>query len=508
MKKKISTLLALLTLWAAVITTTSTTSAQEKGGGGGGTDTSASIGALTAEKIWDPQSRLIVPRSRVPFIQIQITSGTTEPLQYLRLDRLGNVEFVKVLKRIVAIDGFSRVIASVEGVTLFAEPVFLYFRDTILQAGEPLLITIAGDAKEGTAFQSEAGKSIGLKIGEVRTGNTTNPTSTLYSTDLVGATHLVNAALQIGAILNLKRSGLSFNATVGKERYLGAMRVNTSSVENLRALPSFRVHGNRASEIGNLQLGVAVGESVRWVGLYRTALAPDSRSASFEVNEPVTLPKGGADFFFKGDIGSGFASGGTVAISTTPFEWRENFGEQFSYTIPIEGFGTVVGPTITVKSPRLDVSVETPPYSWVGADQANLTVLTVVLDARESSEDIRVTRLPFWFITAPQLRADVVRTGFFDGSVDLPSTETLHAGNSSDWVSAWSEAYADAVLVPKGFVKRLQLKIDLGPTASGYYGFGILDTSNLRATGAETGFSPFINLQPGWHIIRASQGKG
>ena len=111
-------------------------------------------------------------------------------------------------------------------------------------------------------------------------------------------------------------------------------------------------------------------------------------------------------------------------------------------------------------------------------------------------------------MTATEWKNDVKKAGYFDGDSDLPGTGTLHGNASSEWITAWSESYPEALRVPKGTLKELQLKIDLAPTASGYYGFGILDGSNFRVTGTETGFNPVVNLRPGWHIIRASQGKG
>ncbi len=463
---------------------------------------------ITVKKVWDPPTRSIAPHSRVPFIQVEIKSDTTEPLQYLRLDRVGNTEFVKVFKRIVAVDGFSRVITSVEGITLYAEPVFLYFHDTVIQAGESLFITLAGDVKDSTALQPENGKAIGLSVGEIRFGNTETATGIAFQKELSGATHTVDAGLQIGTITGFRSSIPTLNAEVGKGRDLGSLILFVSSGESIRALPSFRVYSSKMPSVQNLLVGVENNKGISWVGVVRPVFGSDGESSSLDTTEYVTLTSGINRFHFRGDVGMAFSSGDTIAISTAPFAWRAKYGETSVYDIPTDGFGTVVGPTVTVRGPRLDVSVKAPSYSWVGADQLNLTVLTIVLDARESSEDIAVTGLPFWYMTAPEWKNDVKKAGYFDGDSDLPGTGTLHGNASSEWITAWSESYPEALRVPKGTLKELQLKIDLAPTASGYYGFGILDGSNFRVTGTETGFNPVVNLRPGWHIIRASQGKG
>lgn len=465
--------------------------------------------AVSIEKIWDPGTRFLVAHTRMPFLQIRVTPNTDEPLQYLRLDRTGTAEFARVFTRIVAVDGFSRVIASAEGDALSAEPFYLRFEKTVIQARNPLLLTIAGETKSPIeALSAEAGKSVSLKIGEVRLGNASEP-STFSGLDIRGAVHTVNSSLFVGAITGIYRFGGEENRSIGTGQNLGAMRFTVSSAEDISSLPSFTINttGGTADDIHNLALVSSDGG--QRISMNITDLSRSGLTAAVEPEKYVTFAKGGAIFYFRGDIGNSFGKeGGTISFATTPSAWRSTYGAAHGYEIPVTSFGTITGPTITVRGPRLDISTKAPPYAWVDADQTGLTVLTYVLDARESSEDIGVTELPFWIVTAPQWRNDVSKARFYVGNTELPGTGTLHSSASSDWSSAYSTAFFPSIIVPQGTTKEIQLKIDLAVSANGFYGFGILDLGNIRAVGVQTGLSPTINLRPGWHIIRASQRKG
>lgn len=157
--------------------------------------------------------------------------------------------------------------------------------------------------------------------------------------------------------------------------------------------------------------------------------------------------------------------------------------------------------SVQPSSPKLNVSVSAMPVSQnIIAGSQNVTFANYILDAWQSSEDIRVTSLRLLYQTRSGGSAtNLTNCSLYDGLEKLNTgvniINPLYTGThvfDIDLGRVWR--------VPKGENKNLALKCDVAGNASGEYAWGLSVTANINAVGLGSGNAATV-------IVASSNGQ-
>ena len=207
--------------------------------------------------------------------------------------------------------------------------------------------------------------------------------------------------------------------------------------------------------------------------------------------DTVTYPTGRHTYTLKGKLPSAFTNGGTVIGSFTPStDWTNSTGQITgnSFTWPS---AAVTMNTMTVKAASLAIAVSSAPSAQnIVAGGQGVLFANYQLDASASGEDVRFSSMGLTASTSAALSAASILTScqLFDGDTALNTgsnvvNPTITA--TAFTASTASFSFDNSLTVPKGTVKTLALKCNVGSSATGSLKWGITSTQigAISATG-------------------------
>ena len=202
--------------------------------------------------------------------------------------------------------------------------------------------------------------------------------------------------------------------------------------------------------------------------------------------DSATFPVGTTNVFVRGKLGSDFETNDTVTFSTDTALWTSVRGENTSSTIVPAG-GAIYNQPMTVRGGALTITVSGQPSpQTVIAGAQNFEFARYILDAGQSSEDIRLTTIPLQFVVTGGLRTDLTSCKLYDGVLALNTggnTKNPAVGESD--VATTFTFDNGGFIVPKGSVKTLSLKCNLKTgTATNIYTWGIDGGQQATYSGA------------------------
>lgn len=500
---KIRTLLVFCILFLSLITLT----AQEKGGGGEAT-------IVTARKVSSPSDGNAPRGGRVEFLTLELSAGSTA--ESIRGVSVRNTTpFDAVFWKIAVLNAWGDEVGTIEdprGVGEF----LITLKDVVIRPYWTERFYLVGD-RVG-APSAAVGSVVSLAVSKVSASGA-DRVRMEGVVPFTGAAYTVNDSLDIGRISKPQRLHQHGNAVVGPPQVIGAFFLPTANIEDIsvRSLP-FTVY---ATGDARSLTGVTLIDSNDRVlaGPVDYSYAPEWGKAVFRFNDTFTIPKGGMQVYLKAKIGREFANGGTVTAAINPAEWIAVRGQLYGYEL-VMGSETIAGPTINVRGPRLDLSVAALPFVTAVAGTRNVSLLSVVLDATESSEDMRIHSLPLTVATLVPYWMNYITFASYEGTTAL--TESV----SSPAAPAVGEKQptglfpfglplgnaGEGIIVLRGTKRTITIKVNLtgGPAV---YAVGLVNVlgAGLMVTGMNTTISVHPNWTPGWTILSVApdpNGKG
>ncbi len=192
-------------------------------------------------------------------------------------------------------------------------------------------------------------------------------------------------------------------------------------------------------------------------------------AATVTFSDTVEFPVGVTTVTLKGKVGADFASGDTIAASTTPSGWTTVKGVTTGTTVTPTPSTAVTGNTMTVKPGALTVTVSpTPVVQTIVAGVQGFAFANYVLDATASGEDIRVTQMkPQVTLGQANSADDLTNCQLFDGTTALNTgTNALNPSNSVASGDDLATTFDSSVTVAKGTSKTLVLKCNTAATTT------------------------------------------
>ncbi|MEK7567834.1 MAG: peptidoglycan-binding domain-containing protein [Patescibacteria group bacterium] len=213
--------------------------------------------------------------------------------------------------------------------------------------------------------------------------------------------------------------------------------------------------------------------------------------------DTVTYPVGKKIYTLKGKVASDIGNGGTYIAKTTPStQWTTVTGQTTGNTISLSSLSTqVVMNTMTVRGAALGISISTsPPAQNVITGSQGFTYAKVLLDASQSGEDVKFSSIPLAMTFATMVVTEVTTCQLFDGVTALNTGSALNTGTNVVTPAGASDAnntftFDQALTIPKGTVKTLDLKCNLASSvsASDTVSWGINAAPSITVTGVTSG---------------------
>lgn len=203
--------------------------------------------------------------------------------------------------------------------------------------------------------------------------------------------------------------------------------------------------------------------------------------------DTVTFPVGKMVYTLKGRVSSSATSNAVITVATTPSGWTNPTGQTSGNTITI-GTSAFSMNAMTVKGVTLAVTASSQPSSQsIVAGVQGFTFANIQLDASQSGEDVRISSVPVYYTDVSGTPASS-----FSGCQLWDGTTPLNTGgrviNSLTTGSNATHTLDNSLTIPKGTVKTLAVKCNLGTGASGSAKFGV-NGGTYSATGATSGNS-------------------
>lgn len=298
--------------------------------------------AVTVRQVWKPDNARISPNERVQFIQLQISTDEAVNLESLNVESVGMALTRSVFGKIAIRNGFDRAIGRAVPV---ADSTWITLERTVLLPEAPLFATLEGETLPIFAAEN-FGQSVMLVVKGVSvSGNEISIATTVGA----GATHTVSREPStVGKLTFVGKVGIPSVIRTGEMRFLGAFLVSPDSTEDISALMNIGVHTTGGGDnINNLRAVIITPKGWFLTSLYRSY--EYDRRGDYDWGQYVIFSAGNPTYIgIFGDVGESL-NGGTIAISTTPSEWKSIYGYK-SGKLPAVSIKTVVGPTIQVLS--------------------------------------------------------------------------------------------------------------------------------------------------------------
>lgn len=289
--------------------------------------------AVTAEKVWSPESRSVTPGERVQFGQYRVTTDTATSIESITVQSIGSARLV--FENIVIRNGFGRVIGR-SRLEQNNNLTSIVLNKTLLP-DEQLFVAVEGDAGSTgiNAF------SIGLVATELVTSDG------VISLPLSSTRYSVSSGSRQISSVTVSRIGPSASVRVGERQFLGGFTV-FSDKGKIAGQIQIDLHtiGGMRDDVKNL-LVVVLNASGGWF------ITPVTRRVEYGdmldeylVQENLDLSSSPVLVGIFGDIGSSFSGGGTIAVTTNPSQWQ--MWDTHTGRTPVLPDKNFVGPTIRV----------------------------------------------------------------------------------------------------------------------------------------------------------------
>ena len=206
--------------------------------------------------------------------------------------------------------------------------------------------------------------------------------------------------------------------------------------------------------------------------------------------DTVLYPIGKKTYTFKGKVGPGFGSDGTVILSTTPStNWTTVTGQVTGKTIT-PSTAAVTMNTMTVKTAALTISVSADPaVQTIVAGMNQFAYANILLSAVASGEDLSMSSIPLDYEVTTA--ADLTSCNLYNGSPQL--TSGSNTVNPSGDNNSLSFTFDSPLTLAKGAVTTLTVKCNVPSSiTTGSHSFGYNSASSPTVTGKVSGQSATI----------------
>lgn len=286
----------------------------------------------------------------------------------------------------------------------------------------------------------------------------------------------------------------------GQQQFLGGFKVKVTgegvNIEKFDLRANIKGKALGWSEFTNITLVELTdngGMNVLAGPMNATTTATEGTLVRF--TDPIALPVGFTDIVVRGDVSQYTSSGDAITLYTIPVIDIFANGAVSSENISARPLYEIESYTRTVKTASLGVSAMKQPFAQsviAGADQ--FTFANYLLDASDSSEDVRVLALPleYHFSGDP---SDVSQCSLYNGDIEITTgpNRVDPVGKLTTGDDFTFTIDKGQVLVTKGKQKIITLKCDVSKSAKEgtTLSWGIdggLDLANHNvAIGAESG---------------------
>ncbi|MBI2640432.1 MAG: peptidoglycan-binding protein [Candidatus Sungbacteria bacterium] len=218
----------------------------------------------------------------------------------------------------------------------------------------------------------------------------------------------------------------------------------------------------------------------------------DPASGVVQFTDTWTVPVGENHITVKAKLDTSFVSNDTVRVSVDPDDQITAKGMVTGLTITPSPTSGVTANTQTVKAGALNLSVSPTPFGQSvvrGVNQYHFA--TIVADAGNSGEDVRVTTLKLRDTLSANTVGDEINTcTLFDGATALTTGSDVQSpSDPSGTTNDITWTLTNGLVVTKGTVKKVDLKCNISSSAAAnsFHQWGLNDTSAHNVTGAVTG---------------------
>lgn len=419
--------------------------------------TSTQAGTVVVSNTTQQPSSLLVKDSVVPVLSFVLTGENTRVYSIV-LNTEGTAEGTTMGNVSVAL-GSDDPISTVEtplfqnGETRIAVPVNITFT-----ASESVTVTVS--IKMASDLSIYSGKTLRLSLTSVVAYD-----SVSGSFPISGNYHTINNTLNIGAV-RVSGAGQDQNIAIGgNHQIIGSFEATASSVEDLSILPSvFHIEtpGQRATLISNVELVNESGSTV--AGPVDVVQGVLEHIGSITFTDGVILQRSGSERFTLKASVSGVLSNNTVLRAhTIPKEWGVR-GQTYGFGIQARPFEPVYGGTMTLKGPALRISVDTTYNPTAVRGSVGFVSSRIILDASQSSEDIRIRTLPMTLQTEGLRATDISRVQL-SSSLGLLNTGVNTIEPSVDGTKIFVFD-GNGVTIPKGTMTTLSNVMNIASGAN------------------------------------------
>lgn len=241
--------------------------------------------------------------------------------------------------------------------------------------------------------------------------------------------------------------------------------------------------------------GTGTSSNVTSVKLYDSAgnivAGPKDPASGVVVwSDTWTAPVGEGDYYVKGKLSTTFASNDTVQVSVLPTNITSK-GSVTGLSITPTPSTLVTSNTQTVKAGAMAMSVSPTPFGQNVTRGINGYLFgTLVFDAGSSGEDARVTVVKIRDTLSAAGAGDEVNSCvLYDGAAALVTgSDVVNPSDPSGTTNDLSFTLTTNLMVPKGTVKKIDLKCNISSSASSNstHSFGLNDTTGSSVAGATT----------------------
>ncbi len=376
---------------------------------------------------------------------IVVTRGGTAPAQ--------------AFSSIVALDDFGRVIGRSLPNTSGS--------DTVIALNEPLLpghsykIVVAGDFAQD--LSQWHGRTVSLAITRI------NASLPLIGSLPAGATHTIDS-ITVGSLDIAPVSPINEIAAIGlRQQLFGQFAYNVGIEEPIVVGGTeFNIFSWSSSPLSYTSVVLMEGSTVL-AGPIDVTPTSDPFVSAGTFYQFVPLSQGTHILSVRGVVNGSVSPGDMVAVSIDASRIHHVRGKVWGYELVRNG--EVFSDSVPVLGPSLVISLldgSEPATVVTGSRQVQLAIY--VLDASNSSEDIRLFQLPVSL--------------FFTGTTDVENVNLYDCGSVASGVFLstnatqrfWAFAFTNALVVRRGEVKLLILRADVLSAPGATMQWGVVDT--------------------------------
>ncbi|MBP9669095.1 MAG: peptidoglycan-binding protein [Candidatus Pacebacteria bacterium] len=455
---------------------------------------SLSVGSVsTSTSSFDPgaASSKNIGDTAVRFTGLRFTAGSAEDIRFysIRWRQVGTASAVDLSNLVTVVDGVQYPVTADSSGKYYTTS---FPGGLLIQKGNSVDVYVQGDltgsnsASRTVRFDLDRATDVYF-IGQTY-GYGVSPGYPNSQPWFTGYTATINpgTVTTIGKANTVAAQNIAVNV---QNQPLGGFETNFAgeavSVQGM----TFTVSTSSAN-IGGLLTNVSVVDQngVVVAGPVDATNPTNGASQTLTFTDTVTFPVGKMVYTLKGRVSSSATSGAVIIVATTPSGWTNPTGQTSGNSITI-GTSAFNMNAMTVKGVTLAVSASTQPSSQsIVAGVQGFTFANVQLDASQSGEDVRVTSIPVYYANLSGTPASSFSgCQLWDGVTPLNTGGRVVNSVTNNTSSTFS--LDNSLTIPKGTVKTLAVKCNLGTSASGSAVFGIAGGASISGTGSISGNS-------------------